>query len=288
MKLIFVGSLEKKTTDYTTIRQQFSKLINHLVEHGCDFVIRGSSGENEEFISIDLVVLEDLIEIQKSKSTPIRLITFDQVGKPSTPIPAGLIASNHSDSSETRAEMYAEINSLVDIIVGVGGRHGLMRHSIACEYTNKPFFPLPGTGGVCEELWADFIRKGKVILNCSESDRRLIKNSPLATQNSPEYGRTVLNAMEAVIANTIRIANEEIARKEKIKETIDLDLKKMTIPDIIKGVKRLSLGSIFTLITATFAIYIAGVSTATNFQHLKQAITAINNQQWPTSSKPNP
>ena len=286
MKLIFVGSLEKTTPDYSLIREQLRNLVVHLVNNKCEFVVRRSSGEDSEFISIDLVVLESLAEINGSNNTSVKITTFNKVGSPTTPIPAGLIVSNHSDSSDTRAAMYSEINSLVDIVVGVGGRHGLLRHSIACEYTNKPFLPLPGTGGVCDELWADFIRKGKVVLNCSDSDLRLIKNTPLANQDDPDYGRAVLKVIETVKLNAIRIADEEFQRLEKAAQAIDF--KKMTISEVIKGIRRLSLGSILMLTGAAGVIYFAGVSTSTYFPVTSQTAAPTSNQQWPNPNKLKP
>lgn len=263
MKLIFYGSLNVSRDDFDQITQNLKSLIKHMCRERVEFVVRNiNSRPDPQMIAVDEIVAGTLAEVQRSQSSKAKPIVtiFCEPGGNALRVPSDLLYKTYTASTTNRIQFYQEILCLVDIVIGVGGQHGLLRLAISCEWLNKPVFFLPGSGGTSEMLWGELFTKSYQILNLPEKIKNEIRETPYINCSSVNYPKKIFT--------TIKIFYSAVQKTKNPMELVTIHPNNITLIDLWSSFKRFSLGLWVILISISIAIitvsYSAGSANILN------------------------
>ncbi len=249
MRLIFVGSLEAGCPDLARIQDNLSQLVSTILKHQGQLVIRHTQRTDSQLIPVDEMVYQcvekarnsgvaqisknDLTVIIESGTAP----TF-QISVPYVPYTAG---------AAYRINFYRQILEVVDMVVGVGGRDGLMRHALLCEQIGKPIFFLPGSGGVTDVLWAEYFNKNHQIQYFTKNQIQELRRTPLITAQDQAYGEKLHDLILTVY--------KVVSRHGRRDDIIPLD--GIALQDFGPALKRISIGlwlTVLSIITSLLSL----------------------------------
>jgi hypothetical protein len=200
MRVMFVGSFEPGWPAIDSAKRNLRQLIEKMVGHGVELVIRNPKYSDTDFIPVDAVVyecLEKCITANQVNKSEIHLTVVKEVGREDG-FAIELPHRNFSAADSYRINFYRQFLSSVDLVVGVGGRDGLIRQAMLCEASGKPVFFLPGSGGTADILWGEFFLKNFQMQYFTEKQLHQLRATPYINVNHKDYGPQVYDILKIV------------------------------------------------------------------------------------------
>jgi len=200
MRVIFVGSVLANSSDLQALKTNLGEIVVALVTAGHDIVIRNPSRTDESSIPVDEIVYEGLKAAHQEQKLALREGTLTVIRD----LGAGggfqidLPHKTYSVSADYRIDLYRQILEAVNMVVGIGGRDGLLRQAMICEYQRKPMFFLPGAGGSADLLWQEFFSKNYQTQYFSREQVQQLRSNPYINSSRSGYGHTTLQLIQLV------------------------------------------------------------------------------------------
>jgi len=233
MKVIFVGSLDINEKDFEIVKGNLKALVKTLVNKDIEFVLRAVVREGENRIPIDFLVHEALEECSNERRlSKNSLVVFKEPGV-SSGKKISLPHITHSATTSYRNDFYKELLGLVDIVICLGGEHGLLRLTMVGEWIGKPILLLPGAGGAADFLWQEFFRKSAQIILFDDVQKIQLKQTPMINELNSDYSNIIYGLLQMT------------------KETVEKGFKKkngfitgdnISVPEVFSSFKRFSIG----------------------------------------------
>lgn len=197
MRVIFVGSLEANLSYLDIVRENLQALVKLMAKSGFKFLLRDVPADNKSRIPIDHFVCQALEELTKSSVS----LDSDAILVCKEPGVSGYITPSmpficHSATTSFRLDFYRELLELTDLVLGIGGELGLIRIAILAEWTMKPLFVLPGSGGTSDILWSDFFKKSHQLIFLKDEDLLEIKRMPYINEKNSHYAEAAFDIIK--------------------------------------------------------------------------------------------
>jgi len=246
MKIMFVGSLEANSKTRPVIAENLTALVHCAAQKDVEFVLRDCIAADDKQIPIDYIVYEALTTYSSAHPNMLNARNLTIIYQPG--VPSGLTHelphSSFSASTGYRADFYREILPLTDIVVGVGGQHGLMRISMICEWMHKPVFLLPGSGGVSDLLWGDFFTKFHQLRHFDDASLTTLRKTPLVNVRAHNYGEATFDR--------IALVNKVVSGSGVDRDIVTLD--NLDLGELRHLLQRLSLGAWLVIASAVLSL----------------------------------
>lgn len=254
MKVLFVGSLDENSADFTTVKENLKALIHRLAQSNSSFLARAVRRAPGTALPIDTVVLDALSEYNlQYKEEPADLILFIEPGvEYQTP---DISHKTHFATTPLRTAFYRELLELVDFVVGVGGSSGLLRFLMVAEWVGKPFHILPGSGGAADTLWQDYFKENIQLTTLPKECLMDLKRTPYANRKQATYGREVSKLLTKL--------NQELRTKLSTRDLIKTP-DNITLSDSIASAKSFSLGLWIVIMSLAMALFSFGYFLASH------------------------
>jgi hypothetical protein len=232
---MFVGSIEANSKVRPVIVENLTALVHCAAQKDVEFVLRDCVASDKKQIPIDLIVYEALTTYSAAHPNMLSARNLTIIYQPgiSSGLTRELPHSSFSASTGYRADFYREILPLTDIVVGVGGQHGLMRISMICEWMHKPVFLLPGSGGTSDLLWGDFFTKFHQLRYFDEASLTALRKTPLVNVRGHNYAEATFDC--------VTLVNKIVSGSGVRRELVTLD--NVDLGELKHLLQRLSLGA---------------------------------------------
>ena len=239
MKVMFVGGLWNDRPDFKCISANISALVQTMAKHSVHFVLRHSRADDGTYVPIDYLVYASLSEHAAKEPGSVNANTLTIVREPGAEHSSNLSLphTSFSATTATRVDFYRELLDQVDFVIGAGGQHGLLRLAIVCEYSRKPIFFLPGTGGTADMLWTDYLRKSVYVSLLPRDVVGRVQATPFANVLNQRYAETSFD----IIHRTYSVLSASLVRTDVY--TLD----GVSLVEISRTLRHLSVGSWLTV-----------------------------------------
>lgn len=198
MRVMFVGSLPKEDLD--RLRPNICRLCELLASNGVQFALRWPLREEDGREPIDYVVYSCLEAAVLAKRIAIRdddLLVIKALSSES-PRQVSLPHTSYAITDADKIQFYRHILSLTDLVIGVGGRAGLVRIAMLSEQSWKPLFLMPGSGGTADMLWAEYLTRNLQLQCFSDEEIQELRKTPHLNSPDPSYATKVWKQLQVV------------------------------------------------------------------------------------------
>jgi hypothetical protein len=245
-----VGSISNSSSEIEVIKKNVVLLIQEILRRRNTLVIRHLETKEDGFSPIDnlaIAALNDLFsESPEFFSEGSIILIKEPHTKPNVKINFGY--HTYSAAGLSRIDFYTQLINQAEMIIGIGGRDGLVRLALLCEITGRPFLPIPGGGEAADMLWADFFQKNfqARYLNAEESEK--VKKIPFIDSSSNLYPKEVIDV--------ILLFFEKVSKATDRKDLVSLD--RISPNDLVLGIKRFTVRTWISLLGIVSFIYWLG------------------------------
>jgi hypothetical protein len=217
MRVIIVGSVPANSPDLQVVKANLGQLVVALVTAGHEIFIRNPSRTDQSSIPVDEIVyaaLKDAHQAQRIGLPEGTLTVIRELGA-GDGFQIDLPHKTYSAGAAYRIDFYRQILDAIDMLIGIGGRDGLLRQAMICEYQRKPVFFLPGAGGAADLLWGEYFSKNYQVQYLTPEQLRQLRANPYINVHKSDYGQTTLQL--------IQLVQLQVSRRAKRDEIITLD-----------------------------------------------------------------